>query len=29
MPKSYPAHHCSEKYSQLVDEWAKSSTMES
>ena len=29
MPKSYPVHHCSEKYRQLVDEWAKSGTMES
>jgi len=29
MPKSYPVPHCSEKDRQLIDEWAKSRTMES
>jgi len=29
MPKSYPIPHCSEKDRQLIDEWAKSRTMES
>lgn len=29
MPKSYPIPHCSEKDRQLIDEWAKSRTIES